>query len=1070
MADSGTWAPVHDTNEFPTFQASDSFNLNEMTGFDDLLKNCESELMKNENLFSDDTFLSDLGEPIPMESDFDFLSMASGNVTSFKEEDILDKFVEPKMIMIPPGEASNRKQSLQQPSTPVQATGQQPEVAMAPSQRPQRISVLQQPAPAVFTSQQYTIPQNVNFNVQSPVVTLAPVAGHQRQLLLPAKLIKSESVVYPRGSQTVTSTSVPHQIHTLVNTANGTVLATGIPVVLDTDKVQINRISTNGTPLGVPKVREVKRSAHNAIERRYRTSINDKIIELKNMIVGVDAKLNKSAILRKTIDYIRFLQNSNAKLKAENMTLKMTAQRQNLRELLSIGELTPPRSDTSEPSLSPVPTIPPLSPASPASIKEEPEGHQHSIMSDRASISPKTISGLRDNTRLTLCAFLLIFLAFNPLGIVMNNYGRLSLSSEDYATTRVDGRVIMRHEEGGDRDEYFRNGTIWSFENMIVWFINILLLTGGLCRLIVYGDPVIPTESKAFLELRRWRRQAEFNMSLNENAKAQSDLGQCLRYFGRCLPSSRIEIYMATLWQIVRQVLHKLWIGKWVLNVGKWLSERNERNQAETTAAELAITYGRLLSLRLSQGLTKGTLFLAISSVNYAEAAGENINKICLTEIYINAALAFKQSIFPLVHKYYVSKGKALLSSVPVVPAKFKWLMTEEGLRFLVSNKWLYSRPTVKSTLPGDSKNSGNSGSNVSAISSGNVRDSKYHDEFTSQESRTDALSFAARAYREHLISQCLKLVAGTAANGDSHASAMLQLSKAVIDSADVECHFSGDEGTGGACEDAVGLWWGAVLWAAACWRLGEEDSTPWTLAETKFPHERNFNESSGASPLPHAVLCVIQAAKRPTSRSSIRLIDQAGRHLEHSLVYYHCKQQPSQNVQLVHLWLCDWLLELRTILWQELWDSQTSPTPTATSTFLAGFQHDLARLRKLSRDIPSVLPRIFLYEATARIMAGAAPVKTQILLDRSLHHRNSRSSIICGKDRSQENATGEREHAAALCLACRHLPALLLASPGERAGMLAEAAKTLERIGDRKRLQECYELMRQLGPAITAN
>jgi len=57
--------------------------------------------------------------------------------------------------------------------------------------------------------------------------------------------------------------------------------------------------------VGVPRVREVKRSAHNAIERRYRTSINDKIIELKNIIVGVDAKLNKSAILRKTIDYIR---------------------------------------------------------------------------------------------------------------------------------------------------------------------------------------------------------------------------------------------------------------------------------------------------------------------------------------------------------------------------------------------------------------------------------------------------------------------------------------------------------------------------------------------------------------------------------------------------------------------------------------------------------------------------------------------------------------------------------------------------------------------------------------------
>ena len=75
---------------------------------------------------------------------------------------------------------------------------------------------------------------------------------------------------------------------------------------MDTDKVQINRLNTN-THIGVPRVKEVKRSAHNAIERRYRTSINDKIIELKNIIVGVDAKLNKSAILKKTIDYIRYI-------------------------------------------------------------------------------------------------------------------------------------------------------------------------------------------------------------------------------------------------------------------------------------------------------------------------------------------------------------------------------------------------------------------------------------------------------------------------------------------------------------------------------------------------------------------------------------------------------------------------------------------------------------------------------------------------------------------------------------------------------------------------------------------
>lgn len=43
-------------------------------------------------------------------------------------------------------------------------------------------------------------------------------------------------------------------------------------------------------------------------------------------------------------------------------------------------------------------------------------------------------------------------------------------------------------------------------------------------------------------------------------------------------------------------------------------------------------------------------------------------------------------------------------------------------------------------------------------------------------------------------------------------------------------------------------------------------------------------------------------------------------------------------------------------------------------------------------------MARVFLYEATVRLMAGAAPGRTQQLLDRSLRHRSTRSNILCGK------------------------------------------------------------------------
>lgn len=94
--------------------------------------------------------------------------------------------------------------------------------------------------------------------------------------------------------------------------------------------------------------------------------------------------------------------------------------------------------------------------------------------------------------------------------------------------------------------------------------------------------------------------------------------------------------------------------------------------------------------------------------------------------------------------------------------------------------------------------------------------------------------------------------------------------------------------------------------------------------------------------------------------------------------------------------------------------------------------------------------------------MSGANTIKTQFLLDRSLRQRNNKSSLICGsKDRGFEG--GEKERASALTLAVKHLPEACFGLPGERNGLLEEAVRLNERFGDRKKLKECYEIMRTL-------
>lgn len=64
-------------------------------------------------------------------------------------------------------------------------------------------------------------------------------------------------------------------------------------------------------------------------------------------------QLNKSAILRKTIDYIKYLQNQNNRLKQENMALKLACHRSGVKEPIPEGAYTPPHSDISSPYHSP---------------------------------------------------------------------------------------------------------------------------------------------------------------------------------------------------------------------------------------------------------------------------------------------------------------------------------------------------------------------------------------------------------------------------------------------------------------------------------------------------------------------------------------------------------------------------------------------------------------------------------------------------------------------------------------------------------------------------------------------
>ncbi|CAG9861636.1 unnamed protein product [Phyllotreta striolata] len=879
-----------------------------------------------------------------------------------------------------------------------------------------------------------------------------------RPVVLQAKILKSDSqvmqptVVYTTSVPTANTHTFQIQNGTLLNTNGILTATTGIPVLLDSENRSVNRVPINRVqPV---KIREGKRSAHNAIERKYRTSINDKILELKNIVVGEEAKLNKSAILRRAIEYIRFLQNSNARLKQENMTLKMSAQRSSLKDLLTNGdppkfrvEDTPPHSDR---SYSPDRSLP----GSPETFAGHFDGHGAFSAnvdlkddSEEESLdSPKEIlkhRGMLDGSRLTLCVFMLVMIAVNPFKVALDKYG------VGDSTRGFEGRGILWSEPAS---------VSFSPSALILWFINIAILTFCLVKMFVFGDPVIPAQSKQAQKFSIHRLEADMCLKKGDKIGAKQQLLRCCQMYGLTLPTSRFELFLSFLWQLFRQCMHRLWIGRWLSrHTGGFFIDRFKRFEAQTSCKELALVFNDLHKIQLVSGPEETChligLTTCLSALNLAEAAKDRVKPVDMIDIYVGVALRIKASLPSFLHfvqRYYLGLAKlSSLNSCDPIPKRLQWLFTPYGYKFFISHKF--------------------------------TNDSKNRDlPFSVIGNAVDPLGIQMKVYREHLLEKALLILLAPGQrteNGEekrivdvSDALVYIDLLKENI-SVDARTVFGINSEQ--SHQDKVAQWWMTFLSIASHWLLGDQDLDQLYKKIEMIPEPL----ASLNDPLPKSIVAAFVARKdylssdsemRTTAKKVLLQCEYASHLLADSLSFAVCKKKDNM-VALAQLLVCDWLLETRTSLWEDCVENGLK-TPVS-NWVLSSFQDDLNSLRSLADHVPTALSRVFLYEATARLMAGAAPGRTQQLLDRSLRQRHAKSSIICGKsDKNQQVLSGERQHATALYMACKHLPGPLLSSPGERAGMLVEAAKTLEKIGDKKRLNDCVRFMKTLGTTSAVN
>ncbi|CAF3994386.1 unnamed protein product, partial [Adineta steineri] len=442
-----------------------------------------------------------------------------------------------------------------------------------------------------------------------------------------------------------------------------------------------NNMSSSSMNFGNGSGGRVRRkSSHNAIEKRYRSSINERILELKEIVADTDEKVQKSGVLRRTVEYIRQLQAVNRRLEEENTTLKTIFKRLNLTNVDVSHNNESPSTDRNSSVKNP--TTPP---SSHSESSESTLGSSDEAYSPVPKRQKRTTSkqGMVNGSRLVLCCFMLCVLITNPFNHLLN----LIHSSESNDMGDMQSIVGSRTLQAATNNENINSSTFLStsWRQLVAWTLNLGICLVCLVKLFVYGEPIVP-ESEMH-EYYVYKKKADQLMAENQLNEARIYYRQCCEKLYVTIDNSLLYYLSSITWQMTRLCVNLIFLGRWLIFWSGWTKSIDTRDYNR----ELNDCLLQLWKIEYHNSSSSLSLFnLFLSTINTSMNAGKKFDIKKHNEIYLLSALTLKKlgGIFSIFIPY-------ILKCLLLIDMNDIWLADMDRLnQFIFDKKYIEFKQT----------------------------------------------------------------------------------------------------------------------------------------------------------------------------------------------------------------------------------------------------------------------------------------------------------------------------------------------------------------------------------------